>query len=298
MIQKTDNDAVGKAVAWLMFGITSGLFLDLFAKEILRTYSLQQFVLIRSLIAVALLLVIAPRFGGFRSLASANKAWHFLRTILAVGTMFGFFYGLKMMPLVDALTLGYTAPLMVTALSAIFLGDHVGWRRWTAVVTGFVGVLIMLQPRSGPITFPAIAVLIAAFCYACQMIIARKLGATESTLALSFYVLVGPLLVSAGLLDDASWIAPDATGWVLFASAGASSVLVWIGLVNGYRGAPPALLAPLEYTALVGGAIAGYVIWDEVPDRWVVLGALIIVASGLFVVYRDLRVKERNRLRQ
>ena len=288
MIQKTHNDAVGKAVAWLMFGIASGLFLDLFAKEILRTYSLQQFILIRSLIAVLLLLVIAPRFGGYRSLASTNRAWHVLRTILAVGTMFGFFYGLKMMPLVDALTLGYTAPLMVTALSTVFLGDHVGWRRWTAVLSGFVGVLVMLRPGSGPITLPAIAVLIAAFCYACQVITARKLGGTESTLALSFYVLVGPLLVSAALLDDTSWVAPDTAGWLLFASAGACSVLVWIGLVNGYRGAPPALLAPLEYTALVGGAIAGYVIWDEVPDTQVVVGAFIIVISGLFVVYRDL----------
>jgi len=291
VIQKTHNDAIGSAVAWLMLGIAGGLFLDLFAKEILRTYSLQQFVLIRSLIAIALLLLIAPRFGGIRSLATVNKAWHALRTVLAVGAMFGFFYGLKMMPLVNALTLGYTAPLMVTALSAVFLSDHVGWRRWTAVATGFVGVLIMLRPGSGEITWPAVAVLIAAFCYACQAITARKLGGTESTLALSFYVVVGPLLVSTGLLDSDSWIEPDTAGWVLFVGAGACSVLAWIGLVNGYRGAPPALLAPLEYTALVGGAIAGYLIWDEVPDNWVVVGALIIVASGLFVVYRDLNVR-------
>ena len=291
VIQETHNDAIGKAVAWLMLGIAGGLFLDLCAKEILRTYSLQQFVLIRSVVAIALLLAIAPRFGGIRSLATSQKAWHALRTVLAVGAMFGFFYGLKMMPLVNALTLGYTAPLMVTALSAIFLGDHVGWRRWTAVVTGFVGVLIMLRPGSGDITFPAIAVLIAAFCYACQAITARKLGGTESTLALSFYVVVGPLLVSTGLLDSTSWIDPDTTGWVLFVGAGACSVIAWIGLVNGYRGAPPALLAPLEYTALVAGAFAGYLLWDEVPDNGVVIGALIIAASGLFVVYRDLNVR-------
>ncbi len=121
---------------------------------------------------------------------------------------------------------------------------------------------------------------------------ARKLGGTESTLALSFYVLVGPLLVSAGLLDSGSWIAPDVTGWVLFTSAGFCSVLVWIGLINGYRGAPPAVLAPLEYSALVGGAVAGYLIWDEVPGGQVVTGALIIVASGLFVVYRDLGARQ------
>lgn len=288
MIQKTQTDAVGKAVAWLMAGIAGGLFLDLAAKEILRSYPLPQFVLIRSLIAIVLLLVIAPRFGGVRSLATTAKAWHLLRTVLAVGAMFGFFYGLAKMPLVNALTLGYTAPLMVTALSAVFLGDHVGWRRWTAVTVGFAGVLVMLRPGSGGLSLPAIAVLVAAFCYACQAITARKLGGTESTLALSFYVVVGPLLVSLGLLDSYSWVPPDVEGWMLFATAGFCSVLAWIGLVNGYRGAPPALLAPLEYMALVGGAIAGYLVWGEVPDRWVVTGTLIIVASGLFVVYRDL----------
>lgn len=274
-----------------MLGVAGGLFLDLCAKEILRTYSLQQFVFVRSLIAIGLLLVIAPRFGGLRSLATKRWSWHALRTLLAVGAMFGFFYGLAKMPLVNALTLGYTAPLLVTALSALFLGDAVGWRRWTAVVVGFVGVLVMLRPGGDELSFAALAVLFAAFCYACQAITARKLGATESTLSLSFYVVIGPLIVATAVLDGGSWIPPDFVGWTLFACAGIGSVLAWIGLVNGYRGAPPALLAPLEYTALVGGAIAGVVIWDEVPDRWVVLGAVIIVASGLFVVYRDLRVK-------
>lgn len=292
MVQKFHNDHVGKAVTWLMLGVAAGLFLDLCAKEILRTYSLPQFVLVRSLIALALLLSIAPRFGGLHSLRSDKKAWHALRTVLAVGAMFGFFYGLAVMPLVNALTLGYTAPLMVTALSALFLGDHVGWRRWTAVTIGFVGVLVMLRPGSGELSFAATAVLIAAFCYACQAITARKLGSTESTLSLSFYVVLGPLLISVGVLDSNSWIQPDTTGWILFFSAGLFSVLAWLGFVNGYRGAPPALLAPLEYTALVGGAIAGFLIWDEVPDARVAVGALIIVASGLFVVYRDLGARE------
>ena len=292
MIQNPRNDPVGKAVAWLMLGIGGGLLLDLFAKELLRTYSLQQFILVRSLIAIMILLAIAPRFGGLRSLYSDQKAWHVLRTVLAIGAMFGFFYGLSKMPLVNAFTLGYTAPLMMTALSAIFLREPVGWRRWSAVIIGFIGVLIILRPGSGELSFAAISVLIAAFCYACQAITARKLSATETTLALSFYVVVGPMIVSLGLLNSYTWVDPDWTGWALLVGAGASSVLAWIGLVNGYRAASPALLAPLEYTALIGGAIAGYVFWGEIPDIWVVVGALFIVASGLFVVYRNFEVSE------
>jgi drug/metabolite transporter (DMT)-like permease len=292
MIQTSDNEHVRKAVAWLMLGVAGGLLLDLFAKELLRTYSLQQFIFLRSGIAIGLLLVIAPQFGGIRSLNTEKRAWHLLRTILAVGAMFGFFYGLSKMPLVTAFTLGYTAPLMVTALSAVFLDEPVGWRRWSAVTFGFVGVLIMLRPGTGELSLASIAVLLAAFCYACQAITARKLSATESTLALSFYVVVGPLIVSTALLSPQNWLSPDVMGWALLIAAGASSVIAWIGLVNGYRAASPALLAPLEYTALIGGAIAGYVFWNEIPDIWVAVGALIIVASGLFVVYRNNEVDE------
>jgi drug/metabolite transporter (DMT)-like permease len=287
MIQLSRDDHVGKAIAWILLGVVSGLLLDLFAKELLRTYSLQQFVLLRSIIAILIMLAIAPRLGGLHSLRSSKIGWHILRSILAVGAMFGFFYGLSKMPLVNAFTLGYTAPLMTTALSAIFLREPVGWRRWMAVAMGFVGALIMLRPGSGTLSFASIAVLIAAFCYACQAITARKLTDTESTLSLSFYVVFGPMLVAFAVIDDASWQGPDLAGWVLLLGAGVSSVLAWVGLVNGYRSASPALLAPLEYIALVGGAIAGYLIWDEVPDRRVVVGAMIIVASGLFVVYRN-----------
>lgn len=294
MIQISRKDPIGNAIAWLLLGVAGGLLLDLCAKEILRTYSLLQFVLVRSLIAIAILLAIAPRVGGLRSLRTSKKAWHLLRIVFGMGAMFGFFYGLSVMPLVNALTLGYTAPLMMTALSAIFLGDHVGWRRWGAVSVGFIGVLIMLRPGRGEISFAAVAVLVAAFCYACQAITARKLTATESTLSLSFYVIAGPMVVSLAIIDSETWLNPDLTGWILFLGAGVCSVLAWIGLVNGYRAASPALLAPFEYLALVGGAIAGFLIWDEVPDIWVVVGALIIVASGLFVVYRDVAVSNRD----
>ena len=292
MIQVSDNDRVSKAIAWLMLGVLGGLMLDLFAKELLQTYSLQQFIFLRSFIAILLLLAVAPKFGGLASLNTSRRAWHLFRTVLAIGAMFGFFYGLSKMPLVNAFTLGYTAPLMMTALSAIFLREPVGGRRWAAVIFGFIGVLVMLRPGSGEFSLAVFAVLLAAFCYACQAITARKLSATESTLALSFYVVIGPMLISLVLLDSDSWLPPDLIGWALLVGAGISSVLAWIGFVNGYRAASPALLAPLEYTALIGGAIAGYLFWDEVPDIWVVIGALIIVASGLFVVYRNQEVAE------
>jgi len=288
MVQESRQNLTGNAISFLLFGVAGGLALDLCAKGLLATYSLEQFVFLRSLIGLAIFVLIGRQFGGARSLITSKWAWHLLRTLLATGAMFGFFYGLARMPLVDALTLGFTAPLMVTALSVPMLGEHVGWRRWVAVVTGFMGVLIILRPGGGDFTFAALAVLFAAFCYACLAITARMLSTTESSYALSIYVIAGPMLVSIALLSRGSWQAPDLDGWLLFTLAGASSVIAWIGIIGGYRRAAPALLAPFEYTALIGGAVAGYLIWDEVPDRWVVLGATVIIASGLFVVYREI----------
>ena len=285
---------VPKAAAWLLLGVAGGLGLDLCAKQILETYSLVQFILLRSGIAIGILLAIAPRFGGWRALYTQEIGWHALRTVFAIGAMFGFFYGLARMPLVNALTLGYTAPLIMTALSALFLGDKIGWRRWLAVVLGFAGVLIMLRPGRGEFSFAAVAVLIAAFCYACQAITARRLGGTESTLSLAFYVVVGPLIVAGIVFDSDTWLSPDVGGWLLIVGAAVCSIFAWIGFVNGYRAVSPAILAPLEYLALVAGAIAGYLIWDEIPDVWVVVGAVIIMASGVFVVYRGEARKDQT----
>ena len=223
-------------------------------------------------------------------LRTTRWKWLLLRTVLASAAMFGFFYGLSKMPLVNALTLGFTAPLMVTALSVPFLGDHVGWRRWAAVVVGFIGTLVMLRPGSGDFSFASVAILIAAFCYACQAISARYL-ASESMLSLSVYVVAGPLLIASTIINGSNWLMPDTKGWVLFAAAGACSVIAWVGFINGYRGSSPAILAPFEYAALIGGAVAGYLIWGEVPDRWVLLGAAIIITSGLYVVYREIGLK-------
>ncbi|NIL94808.1 MAG: EamA family transporter [Woeseiaceae bacterium] len=288
MVHEVRHDSAGAAVGFMLVGVLGGLGLDLCAKGLLTDYSLEQFVFLRSLIGLSIFMLIGRQYGGFRALVTSKWRWHLLRTVLSTCTMFGFFYGLARMPLVDALTLGFTAPLMVTALSVPFLGEHVGWRRWTAVIAGFAGVLVILRPGATEISLASVSVLFAAFTYSCMAITSRKLAATESSYALSVYVISGPMIVSATMLGDGSWQVPDAPGWVLFTLAGACSVITWIGIVGAYRRASPALLAPFEYTALIGGAVAGYLIWNEIPDRWVLLGATVIIASGLFVVYREI----------
>ncbi len=288
------EDHFGTALAFLMLGVAGGLALDICAKWLLVDHSLEQFVFLRSGFGVIFFLMSARWYGGFGSLKSQRWQWHLLRTALATGAMFGFFYGLSRMPLVNALTIAFLAPLIVTALSVPFLGEHVGWRRWMAVVAGFIGVLIVLRPGSGMFTPASVAVLIAAFCWAGLSVTARKLAATESSYSLSLYITAGPLVVSAFMLPG-NYTAPTPDAWMLFIIAGLCSALAWVGIVGGYRRAPPVVLAPFEYTALIGGAIAGYLIWDEVPDQWVIVGGSIIIASGIYIVYREIGDVMTNR---
>ena len=280
------NDHFGKAVSYLLLGVAGGLGLDLCAKKLLEDYPIEQFVFLRSVLGVLIFLAAARWYGGFSALRTLRWGWHLFRTALSVGAMFGFFYGLAHMPLVNTLTIAFIAPIIVTALSGPFLGEQVGWRRWLAVFAGFIGVLIVLRPGPDMFTPAAVGVLIAAVCWAMMMMTARKLASTESSFSLSFYIMSGPLVVSTFILPG-NYIQPDLMGWTLFILAGACSAIAWVGMVGGYRRAPSVVLAPFEYTALIGAAIAGYLLWDEVPDRWVLTGGAIIIASGIFIVYRE-----------
>ena len=285
--QTFTNDSFSLALSFLLFGEFCGLTLDLFAKHLLETYPLSQFIFIRSVFALIIFSFIAPWYGGFESIKTKQWQWHFLRAVLSIIAMYGFFYGITKMPLVNTLTLVFIAPLIVTALSPTLLKEKVGWRRWIAVILGFIGVLIILRPGNGTFSLASLSVVASAFAYALLAITARKLASTESTIAMSVYVLVGPLIASLFFLSN-NYNPPTKSAWIIFFLAGVASVGVWLGYISAYKKSSPLVLAPFEYVALIGAAIAGYLIWDEIPDRYVVLGAFIIICSGIFVAHREM----------
>ena len=129
MSQPNDDSSYGTAIAFLLFGVTGGLALDIVAKWLLADYSLDQFVFLRSIFGLIVFLAVSRWYGGIGNLKTERWLAHVIRSVLATGAMFGFFYGLKSMPLVNVLTIAFTAPLIVTALSVPLLGEQVGWRR-------------------------------------------------------------------------------------------------------------------------------------------------------------------------
>jgi len=262
--------------------------LDVCAKFLLERYGISQLVLLRCAFSVLFILAFALRQGGGRVLATHRPGWHLLRTLLMAASMYAFFFALPRIPLATVLPIAFAAPIVVTALSRPLLGEAVGPWRWAAVLIGFSGVMVVLQPGRGMIDPAAWVALVGAMTYALLSLTARKLAGQESPLALSLYLFPAPLLIAAfGAWTN--WLPPSPIDWLLFVAAGVFGGLAFLLMNAAFRHADAAVLVPFDYTGLIWAGAAGFLIWREVPDSNTFAGAAIIVASGLFILYRETR---------
>lgn len=280
----------GRGIALMCLGVLCMVGLDICAKWLLQRYGIAQLVLLRCAFSAALIFWYGLVRSGRGALATRRPQWHLLRSLLMSGSMFAFFYALPRIPLADVLTYAFAAPLIVTALSRPLLGEHVGPWRWLAVLCGFAGVLVVLQPGAGLVDPAALFALAGAALYALLSLSARHLSETESTIALSLYLFPLPMLISAPFAARA-WLEPTAVEWLLFAACGLFGGFAFVCMNAAFRRAPPALLVPFEYTGLVWAAAGGFLVWGEVPSARTWLGACIIIASGLAILYRERRIK-------
>lgn len=260
--------------------------LDVTARYLLESFALPQLALLRCLFSMLIIFTWAVLRDGTASLVTRRPGWHLLRSLLMAGSMFAFFHALRYIPLADIVCIAFAAPLIITSLSRPFLGEHVGPWRWAAVIVGFVGVLIVMRPGAGLLHPAAVIALGGAVMYAGLALTARKLSTTESTVALSFYSFVAPLLLG-GVLSFGYWLQPAWTDWLLFALCGGCGGMAFICINAAYARAQAALVVPFEYTGLIWATGAGYLIWNELPTPSTWVGATLIVASGLFILYRE-----------
>ena len=202
------------------------------------------------------------------------------------GSMLTFFYALKFLPLADVIVIAYAAPLIVTALSRPFLGEPVGSWRWAAVIVGFVGVLIVVRPGLGVVHPAAFVALVGAAFYSGLSLTARKLARTESPWSLSLYSFIAPTLIMS-IASFGSWTMPNPEDWIIFALSGIFGALAFLCVNAAYVRAPATIVVPFEYTGLIWATGAGFLFWGEVPGLNTWLGAAIIVASGMLILYRE-----------
>jgi drug/metabolite transporter (DMT)-like permease len=226
------------------------------------------------------------RAGGLRELRTRRIGLHMLRACCGMAGGFCAFTAYSMMPLADAYAFIFATPLLITVLSVPMLGETVRWRRWSAVLVGFAGVLIMLQPGGGSFDIGAGAALLAASASALSIILVRKLSATETTASIAFYTNAAALVVMAFLLPI-GFVPPTLADLALMALAGLAGGTALMFLIAGYRRAQAAVVAPFQYSQMLWGVLLGWLLWGDLPSTAVAIGATVVVASGLYILYRE-----------
>jgi drug/metabolite transporter (DMT)-like permease len=267
--------------------------MDATVKLATADYPVGQIIFFRNLVAFLPIAWFIRRAGGVRVLRTRQLGAHLQRSVVGVVAMATGFLGYSFLPLGDAVSLEQSGPIFLTALAVPLLGERVGWRRWAAVGVGFAGVLVMTRPGAGLFNPAALLSLTAAFCYALAMIAIRRLGRTDGPATAVFYFTICAVLAGAASLPFA-WVTPDWRGLAVLVAIGLFGGFAQMAMTEAFRIAPVALIAPFNYASLVFAMIFGYAFWGEVPDSYLLTGAAIVVASGLYILHRETTLARRR----
>lgn len=314
---QTPENRPGLAIGFILLGVVGISVNDMLIKQLSGGYPLHQIVFWRSGIGLMLGLLFVHLEGGFQLLRTDNKLLHLLRGLLIVIANMTFFLALSALPLADVTALFFIAPLFITLLSIPILGERVGVLRLGAVAVGFAGVVIMQRPWVDRETLEVSRLvlalpIVAAFTYALNQIMTRKLGVTAKASVLSVYIQAVFLVVATGfylLAGDGRYVGPDTStsmqfllrAWVwpngfdtlVFVGLGVNGAMIGYCLSAAYRIASAATVAPFEYVGLPLAVFWGYIVFNALPGVEVWIGITMILGAGLFVFLR-----ERHKARQ
>jgi len=268
--------------------------MDGIIKEVSTSFPTGEIIFFRNFFAfIPLLLFAFWRHGGI-SLKTQRPWGHLMRGFFGVLSMYCFFRSYLELPLSDAIAIGLSGPIFITVLSVPVLGEHVGWRRWSAVLVGFVGVLVMTRPGSGLFDWDAAWPLAAAILYAAAMLSIRKLGSTEPSTTIVFHftafaMLASLLTIPLGINDPGqAWVMPDDPREIaLILVIGIMGGVAQIFMTMAYQRARAATVASFDYTALVYGFLLGWTFFGEVPDIFLIVGGGIVVVAGIYIIHRE-----------
>jgi drug/metabolite transporter (DMT)-like permease len=246
--------------------------------------------------AVFCLAVLLPRFGLalFRTQRPGIQA---CRAVLLFAASGFYFFGLRMISLPTASAVSFAGPMVVTALSVPMLGEKVGWRRWIAVFVGFGGAVVIIRPGTDVVQWGAILVLCDVACYAVYQILSRQIGSIDRAEISITLAGIGGVVLASIILPFSELVMPDRPlDWLIFACLGLWGLLGHFFVVKAYQWGSVAVVAPFIYVELVGSTLFGLAIFADLPDAWTWVGAAIIVASGLYITYREHKLRRMGRI--
>ena len=283
-----------RGAAWMM--ISGILFTAMggLVKDLGQRYDPLQVALFRCLFGFAVLLpLILPH--GLQAFRTRHLVMHISRALIGVCAMGCMFYGLSHMALADVTAIGFGLPLFLIVMAVLFLGEKVRWRRWTATVVGFIGVLIMLRPGQGSIEFAALLVIAGTMLIAVAATLVKLLTRTESTLSsLAWFGVVSTTAIA--IPAAVVWQPPTLLDWGLLIMIGVLGAGGQACVVRSYTVGEATAVAPFDYIKMLYAIVVGITIFGEWPDEWTLSGALIIVGSTLYIARREARLAESQRV--
>ena len=275
-----------RGIALMVLSVALFSIMDALVKLLAQTYHPFQVAFFRSLFALLPIGVMVAARGGMPILATRRLGGHAARSVVGIAALLMFFYSFAHMKLADVVAVGFAAPLFITALSVPLLGEKVGWRRWSAVLVGFAGVILVVDPGSGILDPVALIALSAALFYAFAVVVIRKLSSTESNAAIVFYFSVAATLVCGSMMPFL-WIPPTPEHLVLLALIGILGGSAQYVMVEAFRWGPVSVLVPFEYTAIAWSLSFGFFAFGETASVQMLVGVAIIAASGLYILHRE-----------
>jgi len=281
-------NTVPSGIASMLVAVAVFSCMDALIKWLSAGYPTIEIVFFRSSFAFLPLLPAILR-GGRAALRTRRPLGQAGRAAIGIVSMFGFFYCFRLMPLADVFGIAFSAPIFVTALSVPMLGEKVGIRRWSAVVVGFAGVLVMLRPDAGLFASASWVALFATALYALGQIFVRDLTKTETTTCIVFYVTLTTTIVSAIALPFV-WVTPGLVDAAMLGTVGILGGLAQLAFTRAFRLAPAGVVSPFDYTGLLYAGVIGYFVWGDVPTARFLVGAAIVMASGLYILYRETKL--------
>lgn len=292
MRRKSPLSAALGGILFMLAAMTIFSLVNVFSKMMVVAYPPAQLFFIRGFGAIATLLPFLARDNFAAARNVPRPGLQVLRMALSVSDGMLFFTAIKYIPLADATTCYLAAPIFVTAFSAIFLGEHVGWRRWAAVVAGFIGVLIALRPTGATVSWPALIALAGCLCQSIFMIVTRYVRGT-SNIFLATTQVVGSFvfggMVSAFLFVPPTWILV-----VLLLVSGVVNVAAVLCLNRSLILAPASVVAPFQYTMIVWAIVLGFLVFGDVPSLNTMTGAGIVACAGIYIFLRERRIMHRE----
>ena len=279
--------AAGPILALIAFAAYSSH--DALIKQLGATYSVFQILFFSTLLSFPLVVIMLLRDPEPGTLRPRYLSWSLVRTASMVTGWAAVFYAFSVLPLAQTYAILFSTPLLITIFAIPVLGERVGLHRGGAVLLGLVGVLIVLRPGGGTeLGIGHAAALVAAVCSAASSVIVRRIGREERAAVLMIYPMVAGVVVM-GLLQPVVYVPVALGDLALMGVVAALAFVAALLIIAAYRRAEAAVVAPMQYSQIVWAVIFGWLFFDEVPDGGTALGAAVVIASGLYIVFRESR---------